>query len=411
MRQRLQAASHGQALVALVLIDLDRFRIINDIMGRHAGDALIKLIAGRLQSAIFDRDSLARVHGDVFAALLADVGDEADIARIVDEKLIGCLNQPFMLGGQELQVSARAGVALYPSDATEPDGLFSSAEAALRQAKASNDRYLFYARKMNAQVAERLKFENKLRRALEKEQFVLHYQPKVDLASGRIGGVEALIRWNDPETGLVPPMQFIPLLEETGMILEVGRWAIRKALEDYQEWHARALRPPRIAVNVSPVQLRQTNFVDVVRNAIGALPAGSHGLDLEITESVVMEDIEGNIDKLRMLRDMGINIAIDDFGTGYSSLGYLARLPVNALKIDRSFIITMATNPDSMTIVSTIISLAHNMSLMVIAEGVETEEQSKFLRLLRCDEIQGYLISTPLPAADLAAMLQERRDS
>ena len=411
MRQRLQAASHGQALVALVLIDLDRFRIINDIMGRHAGDALIKLIAGRLQSAIFDRDSLARVHGDVFAALLADVGDEADIARIVDEKLIGCLNQPFMLGGQELQVSARAGVALYPSDATEPDGLFSSAEAALRQAKASNDRYLFYARKMNAQVAERLKFENKLRRALEKEQFVLHYQPKVDLASGRIGGVEALICWNDPETGLVPPMQFIPLLEETGMILEAGGWAIRKALEDYQEWHARALRPPRIAVNVSPVQLRQTNFVDVVRNAIGALPAGSHGLDLELTESVVMEDIEGNIDKLRMLRDMGINIAIDDFGTGYSSLGYLARLPVNALKIDRSFIITMATNPDSMTIVSTIISLAHNMSLMVIAEGVETEEQSKFLRLLRCDEIQGYLISTPLPAADLAAMLQERRDS
>ena len=240
---------------------------------------------------------------------------------------------------------------------------------------------------------------------------MLHYQPKIDLAKGTISGIEALIRWNDPETGLVPPMQFISLLEETGMILEAGRWAIRKALEDYREWHKQGLQPPRIAVNVSPIQLRQKDFVDVVRNAIKGSMAGSHGLDLEITESLIMEDIEGNIEKLRAIRDMGVNIAIDDFGTGYSSLAYLAKLPLQSLKIDRSFIITMLNEPDSMTLVSTMISLAHSIRLKVVAEGVDSEEQSKLLKLLRCDEIQGYLVSKPLPANDLAAMLRERKGS
>jgi EAL domain-containing protein (putative c-di-GMP-specific phosphodiesterase class I) len=216
-------------------------------------------------------------------------------------------------------------------------------------------------------------------------------------------GLEALIRWNDPETGLVPPMRFIPLLEETGMILDAGRWAILKALEDHRNWRARGLNPPRIAVNVSPIQLRQKNFVNVVRDAIGESAAGSHGLDLEITESVIMEDIEGSIEKLRSVRDMGVTIAIDDFGTGYSSLGYLAKLPVNALKIDRSFIITMAKSADSMTIVSTIISMAHSLNLKVIAEGVESEDQRSLLKLLKCDEMQGYLFSRPLPAAEVEA--------
>jgi EAL domain-containing protein (putative c-di-GMP-specific phosphodiesterase class I) len=225
----------------------------------------------------------------------------------------------------------------------------------------------------------------------------------VDLAQGTVIGLEALIRWNNPETGLVPPMRFIPLLEETGMILEVGRWAIRKALEDYREWRARGLQPPHIAVNVSPIQLRQKNFVNVVRDAIGESPAGAHGLDLEITESLIMEDVQGSIEKLGAVRDMGVSIAIDDFGTGYSSLGYLAKLPVNALKIDRSFIITMAKNADSMTIVSTIISLAHALNLKVIAEGVETEDQRSLLKLLKCDQMQGYLFSKPLPAAEIEA--------
>jgi EAL domain-containing protein (putative c-di-GMP-specific phosphodiesterase class I) len=286
------------------------------------------------------------------------------------------------------------------------DTLFRNAEAALKRAKASGERYLFYRPDMNARVAETLLLENKLRQALDREQFVLHYQPKVDLAKGTISGLEALIRWNDPETGLVPPLKFIPLLEETGMILEAGRWAMQKAVADYREWHTQGLQPPRIAVNVSPIQLRQKDFVEVVRDVIGGAAAGPHGLDLEITESLIMEDIEGNIEKLRAVRDMGVNVAIDDFGTGYSSLRYLAKLPVNALKIDRSFIITMTGSADSMTIVSTIISLAHALNLKVIAEGVDAEEQRKLLRLLKCDEMQGYLFSRPVPKDDVLALLQ-----
>jgi EAL domain-containing protein (putative c-di-GMP-specific phosphodiesterase class I) len=242
-----------------------------------------------------------------------------------------------------------------------------------------------------------------MRRALDQQQFVLHYQSKIELATGTISGLEALIRWNDPETGLVPPMQFIPLLEETGMILEAGCWAILEALKEYERWSKQGLMPPRIAVNVSPIQLRQKGFVDVVRDALRASGTEPPGLDLEITESLIMEDIKGNIEKLRAVRDLGVNIAIDDFGTGYSSLGYLAKLPVNALKIDRSFIITMAEDRDSMNIVSTIISLAHTLALKVVAEGVDSEEQSRLLKQLKCDQIQGYLFSKPLPAAQVKA--------
>jgi len=261
---------------------------------------------------------------------------------------------------------------------------------------------------MNARVAETLRLENKMRRALAKEEFVLHYQPKVGLTHGRIIGFEALIRWNDPEVGMVPPGQFIPILEETGMIVEAGQWAIRRVLRDYCAWDGSGLQPPRIAVNVSAIQLRSKDFVDMVRTVINEFTPDCHGLDLEITESLLMEDIEGSTEKLRLIRDMGVNIAIDDFGTGYSSLAYLTKLPVNALKIDRSFIDDMMRNPDSMNIVSTIISLAHSLALKVIAEGVEFEEQARALRSLGCDEIQGYLISRPIPAEAVGDLLRAR---
>ncbi len=410
MTQCLRAASHDQILIALVLVDLERFRIINDTMGRHTGDALIKLIGERLQSAFFDRDSLARVNGDIFAVLLTEIKDESDIARIFEEKIIGRLKQPFTLAGQELRVSAKAGVALFPSDATEPDALFTSAETALRQAKASNDRYLFYARKMNAQVAERLKLENKLRRAVEREEFVLFYQPKVDLLTEHVTGLEALIRWNDPDTGLVLPSLFIPLLEETSMITEVGAWALKRAVSEHAAWLATGLRPPRISVNVSPLQLKRKDFVAMVQQAIAAAGNPDHGLDLEITESVMMEDIDSNIVKLKAVRELGVGIAIDDFGTGHSSLRYLARLPIATLKIDRAFVQGMTTNPDDMAIVSAIISLARNLNLKVVAEGVETDEQSKLLRLLKCDEIQGFLFSKPVPAAQVPLLLERDRE-
>ncbi|MEK7231110.1 MAG: bifunctional diguanylate cyclase/phosphodiesterase, partial [Pseudomonadota bacterium] len=380
MAQYLRAASHEKSKTALVLIDLERFRVINDTLGRHIADGLLKLVAERLQSVIFDRDSLARVHGDVFAALFIAIKDEADIARLVEEKIIGCLNQPFTIAGQEVRVSAKAGVALFPDDATEPDALFSCAEAAVRQTKDSSDRYLFYARKMNAMVAERLKLENKLQRALEREEFVLFYQPKVDLNSGRATGLEALIRWNDPYAGLVMPMLFIPLLEETGMVVEVGAWAMKQAVSQYAAWQAAGLQPPPIAVNVSAVQLKRKDFVASVQQAIAIAGKPGHGLDLEITESMIMEDIEASIEKLKLVRALGVEISIDDFGTGHSSLRYLTRLPISALKIDRAFIQHMATNADDVAIVSTIITLGRTLNLKVIAEGVETEEQRKFLQ-------------------------------
>jgi EAL domain-containing protein (putative c-di-GMP-specific phosphodiesterase class I) len=257
---------------------------------------------------------------------------------------------------------------------------------------------------MTERIAEKVSLENKLRQALEKDEFVLHYQPKVDVESRRLLGVEALIRWQRPELGLVPPLEFIPLLEETGLILQVGSWALKRALLDHRYWGERALKTPRVAVNVSPIQLRQHDFVDIVKQVLtdGVAPTG---LDLEITENLVMEDIQTNIKKLTSLRELGVEIAIDDFGTGYSSLSYLAKLPVQSLKIDRSFVVAMLDGRDGMTLVSTIVSLAHSLRLKVVAEGVDSEDQAKHLRLLRCDEMQGYLVSRPLPRDELTALL------
>jgi len=261
---------------------------------------------------------------------------------------------------------------------------------------------------MTERIAEKVALENKLRQALEKDQFVLYYQPEVDVDTRRTVSVEALIRWRSPELGLVAPMEFIPLLEETGLILQVGSWALKRASLDHRAWVELGLQAPRIAVNVSPIQLRQRDFVDVLKQAIigGVAPPG---IDLEITEGVVMENIQANIEKLTAVHALGVNIAIDDFGTGYSSLGYLAKLPVQSLKIDRSFIIAMVEDPDTMTLVSTIISLAHSLRLKVIAEGVDSEDQAKHLRLMRCDEMQGYLFSKPLPRDELTALLEPSR--
>jgi diguanylate cyclase (GGDEF)-like protein len=406
-RQLRDAGQQGTKLAVLVA-DVKRFRPVNEALGRHAGDALLRELAARARRLWPDPNNFARIVADCFAGFLPDIKDEAEIAHFLQKLATDKLASPFKLQGKELSVSMRTGIAVFPADGADAETLFTNAEAALKRAKKSGESYLFYQPAMNAAVSDTLLLENKLRRAVEKDEFVLHYQPKIDLANGRISGLEALIRWNDPETGLVPPAQFIPLLEETGMILEAGRWAIRQALADYRRWYTEGLQPVRVAVNVSPIQLRQKDFVDTIRHVIEESMAVPHGLDLEITESVLMEDVDRSVGKLRALRDMGVNIAIDDFGTGYSSLGYLAKLPINALKIDRSFIVTMAKNPDSMSIVSTVISLTHSLNLKVIAEGVDSEEQRKILRLLKCDEIQGYLVSKPVPAADVAIMLQRQ---
>jgi diguanylate cyclase (GGDEF)-like protein/PAS domain S-box-containing protein len=403
--QFIHAAKRDEKSVAVLLINLDRFRQFNDTLGRHAGDTLLKMVAERLGEALREPVSLARTGGDSFAIAIADIKYEDDVASLLQDRIFGILGRPFQLNSEEIRISAKAGVALYPGDGNDAETLFRNAEAALKQAKTSGERYLFYAPEMNARVAEKLMLENKLRQAVERKEFVLHYQPKVDVVSRKIVGLEALIRWNNPESGLVAPAQFIPLLEETGMILEVGLWAIRQTLEDCRLWREQGLKAPRVAVNVSALQLRQKDFVDVVKQALLAFGGESYELGLEITESLIMHDIEDNIGKLAAIKTMGIDIAIDDFGTGYSSLSYLARLPVNALKIDRSFIVGMTTSPDSATIVSIVISLAHSLGLIVIAEGVETEEQSKMLRLLKCDEMQGFFISRPIPPDKIAALL------
>jgi EAL domain-containing protein (putative c-di-GMP-specific phosphodiesterase class I) len=293
---------------------------------------------------------------------------------------------------------------MYPGDGDHAEALFANAEAALKKAKATGERYLFFAPAMTARIHENLSLENKLREALEKEEFVLHYQPKVDLENRGIVGVEALIRWQSPELGLVPPMKFIPLLEETGLILQVGSWALRRAALDHRTWAEQGLKAPRVAVNVSPIQLRQRDFVRDVEHAImeGIAPVG---IDLEITESLIMQDIHATIEKLVLLRKLGVQVAIDDFGTGYSSLSYLAKLPVETLKIDRSFVITMLEDPNTTTLVHTMITLAHSFHLKVVAEGVESEEQANMLRLLGCDQMQGYLFSKPLPVEALIALL------
>jgi len=406
LRQALAAAGREQRKLALAILDVERFKTINDTLGREAGDTLLKQIADRMAGFAPDIAWLARIEADHYAIMAPDIQNVDDLARLAEHRLEECFGPPFRIGVGELRIAAKIGIAVFPGDGVEAEILFRNAEAALKKAKAGGDRYLFYTQAMNERVAEKLALENKLRQALEKDEFVLHYQPKLNLKTGRIAGVEALIRWQSPELGLVPPVKFIPLMEETGLILPVGSWALKRASLDHRSWVNQGVKAPRVAVNVSSIQLRQRDFVGSVEQAImeGVAPTG---IDLEITESLIMEDIQGTIEKLKAVRGLGVSIAIDDFGTGYSSLGYLAKLPVQTLKIDRSFIITMLKEPDKMMLVQTIISMAHSLKLKVVAEGVDEEAQAKMLRLLHCDEMQGYLFSRPVPFDQLTALLRK----
>src|ERR1700733_1028163 len=390
------AVSSGHKL-GLFLIDLERFKNINDSLGRPAGDALLRQVAEWLTSNVGDANVLARVGADHFAVVLPDVKQEGDVTRLLEKTMEDLPQHPFQLNDAEFRIAAKIGVALFPDDGANADTLFKNAEAALKKTKTSGDRYLFYTQKMTETAASKLTLENQLRQALERGEFVLHYQPKVSVANGKLTSAEALIRWNDPRKGLVPPGRFIPVLEETGLIYEVGRWALHKAIEDYLRWRNAGVAAVPIAVNVSPLQLRHRNFIAELNGVIGIDVRAAAGLELEITESMIMEDLKHSIASLQAIRAMGVSIAIDDFGTGFSSLSYLSKLPVDTLKIDRSFVNDMTTAPEGLAIVSTIINLARSLKLKVVAEGVETEEQSRQLRLLNCDEMQGYLFSRPVP--------------
>jgi diguanylate cyclase (GGDEF)-like protein len=398
--QYMRSAALGGHQLALFLVDLERFKNINDNLGTHVGDELLRQVAQWLtHHAAGDVNLLARVGADHFAVVLPVLRPGRDLSRLVDAWTADFQKHPFHLNDTVFHLSAKGGVALFPNDGTDAATLFKHAEAALKKAKASGERYLFYTRIMTAAGAANLTLENQLRRALDNAEFELYYQPKVSLASGRMTSAEALIRWNDPRTGLVPPGQFIPILEQTGLIHKVGRWALRQAIKDYLGWRAAGLPVVRIAVNVSPLQLRDRGFIAEVRQAISIDAQAAAGLELEITESLIMENVEHSIASLRALRDMGISIAIDDFGTGFSSLSYLSKFSGDSLKIDRAFVVEMTASTQGLALVSTIINLAHALKLKVVAEGVETEAQARLLRELDCDEMQGYLFSRPVPAA------------
>jgi len=409
LEQFLDVARQNRSVVALAKLDPSRFAAINDTAGHAAGDAVLKLMADRIVAFTGSPNHVARVDGASFAVVFTELKYASELTQERLEPLWSSLGRPIPVAGQELRIAGRAGIALFPDDAEDADGLLRNAEAALMMAKSTNQDVVFYTREMGAAISEKLSLVSKLRQALERQEFVLHYQPKVALNTGAICGAEALIRWNSPELGLVPPGRFVPLLEETGMILQVGHWALQQAAADYRLWGAQGLQAPRIAVNLSPIQLRRPDFVEALRAAICDAKGEVPGIDLEITESVLMTDIEQHIEKLRAVRELGVAIAIDDFGTGYSSLAYLNRLPISAVKIDRSFIVQMADSADTMNIVSTIISLAHSMKLKVVAEGVDLQEQLKFLWLLRCDEMQGFLFSKGLPVDEFAQLLREDR--
>jgi diguanylate cyclase (GGDEF)-like protein len=393
--QYMRIALTTRRKMALFLIDLERFKNINDGFGRGIGDTLLKQVADWLSEAVGDASLLARIDADHFGVILPDVKGLGDVTRVIEKTMQAFLCHPFQLNGEEFRVAAKVGVAIFPTDGVEADILFKNAESALKKAKLNGDRYLCYAQKMTNTVTGRLTLENQLRQAVERREFVLFYQPKVD-AKGVLTGAEALLRWNDPLTGLVPPIRFIPILEETGLIHEVGKWVLSDAIATHRRWRAAGQLDLRIAVNVSPLQLRNRGFVGEIQQVVADDPVLAAGLELEITESVIMADVRFSIASLRAIRSLGVTIAIDDFGTGFSSLSYLARLPVNTLKIDRSFVIEMGASPEGLALVSTIITLAHSLRLAVVAEGVETEEQAAQLRALNCDQMQGYLFGKPV---------------
>lgn len=404
LAQAIQVARAERRELAVIIIDLQRFRRVNDTLGRHAGDRVLKELAGRLQRTTTESALPARLGADRFALVVPNLPGQA-MARWIEDWIVDSFAEPIVIDDIELRTTAKIGIALYPTDAQTAETLFLNAEAALKRAKEAADVFLFYSPEMNARLAHRLHLESRLRKAVHQKQFVLHYQPKVDLSTRRIRGLEALIRWNDPEQGLVPPMDFVPLLEETGLIVEVGRWVIEQAVADMATWRSQNLDVPRVAVNVSEVQLQQPTFVATVLSALGPAQPYGAGIDMEITETMIARNTGSNVQKLLQLRQAGVQVFLDDFGTGYSGLSQIAHLPLDALKIDRAFIANMTQSMEAMAIVSAIVNLAKALGIFVVAEGVETEEQASRLYVLGCDEAQGYLFSRPMSAEAVAKLL------
>lgn len=402
-------AGRVDRVVMVMLIDLDRFKLINDSLGHGVGDELLKVISRRLSENTRPGDTVARLGGDEFALMMSDMADEAD-AAFVAENILGVLAEPMTVGGHDLVVRASIGISVFPRDGSEVSALLKNADSAMYQVKESGrNSFRFYTPEMNDRMIERLDMEAGLRNALKRGELRLYYQPKVELESGRVVGAEALMRWIHPVLGVVPPSEFIPVAEDTGMILSIGEWAIEEACRQISAWRNEGCAVISLSINLSAGQLRQEHLSDMVESALAKNGVSPEHLELEVTESAVMQNPEAAIAIMNKLKRIGIGISLDDFGTGYSSLNYLKRFPVDTLKIDQSFIREIASDPNDAAIVHSVITLAHSLNRKTVAEGVETQAQLEFLSRNRCDQIQGFLFSPPLPAEEFIALLREDR--
>ena len=393
--------------IAVVFLDLDHFKFINDSLGHTQGDKLLATVAERLHSTVREGDTVARIGGDEFVLILNDQTKEDVIFRAM-QRILNKVSEPMAIGGRELCITCSAGVSLYPQDGPDVETLLKNADVAMYRAKErGRNNFQFYTAEMNALVNERVALEHNLRRALERNELLLYYQPKVELATGAIVGAEALLRWQHPEWGLVLPRRFITIAEETGLIVPIGEWVLRTACLQNKKWQDAGLRAITVSVNLSARQFRQESFVKTVGDILSQTCLKPEHLEIELTESMVMHNADAAIAILRGLKSLGVRLSVDDFGTGHSSLSYLKRLPIDTLKIDQSFVTHIGDQDeqDDGILAQAIISLGHTLRLKVIAEGVETEAQLKFLRMHRCDEVQGYYFGKPMPADDCARML------
>jgi diguanylate cyclase (GGDEF)-like protein/PAS domain S-box-containing protein len=407
----LAMAGRAKSHVAMLFLDLDNFKVVNDTLGHAAGDQMLLSVVERLSRCTREGDTISRQGGDEFIVLLHEVPDLETVEGIAGE-ILNELAEPMAVIGRQLNTSCSIGIAIFPEDGTDFDSLLQKADTAMYNAKdAGRNTYRFFDEQMNRQAHDHLLLQNRLHHALTHEEFHLHYQPQLEIGSGRVIGVEALLRWNDAELGEVAPGRFIPVAEDSGLIVPIGAWALVEACLQAQAWRAAGLPDMTLSVNLSALQFRRANLIQSVAGALNRSGLPPHLLELELTESILLQDAENNLDTVRRLKALGVRLSIDDFGTGYSSFSYLKRFAVDRLKIDQSFVRDISTDPDDAAIVSAIIQLARNLRLGIIAEGVETQEQLAFLHEEGCEGAQGFFFSRPLPAAELEAFLRKHHPS
>jgi diguanylate cyclase (GGDEF)-like protein/PAS domain S-box-containing protein len=406
INQAIALARRQHRPLAVLFLDLDRFKYINDSLGHPVGDQLLQSVSKRLLASVRGSDTVSRQGGDEFAILLSEITHAEDAAKSA-QKILLSINAPHSIGEHDLHINGSIGISVYPLDGEDAEILIKNADTAMYHAKeAGRNNFQFFKAEMNQKAVERQSLEGSLRRAMEREEFLLHYQPKVNLDTGAITGVEALIRWQQPDRGLVPPSQFVPVAEDCGLIVSIGRWVLREACRQARVWQDAGLPFQRVSVNVSASEFRDKGFVESVRTILSETGLQARYLDLELTESVLMQHAESTAAILHALKTIGVHLAVDDFGTGYSSLSYLRQFPIDVLKIDQSFVHQITANPDDSTIVSAIIDMGKNLKQRVIAEGIETQEQLAFLKARHCTEGQGYLFSPPVPAAQFSQLLE-----